>query len=307
MFDLSREVCLFVCIRTKIHVDVKLQVPERKNTLNFNGKLVTLHKPVVMGIINATPDSFYTHSRKQHTDEVLEMADEMKNEGASILDVGGYSSRPGAAEISEQEETDRILPVIEALHHALPDLPLSIDTFRANVARYAVNAGASAVNDISSGDDDKAMIPTVAQLGVPYFMMHKQGSPKTMQQNPTYSNVVLDVMNYFSGKLEQVRTAGISDCIIDPGFGFGKTLEHNYALLRSLSDFGIFGLPVLAGVSRKSMIQKVIHASAEQSLNGSTVLHTIALLNGANVLRVHDVKEAMECINLVEVLNGKME
>jgi dihydropteroate synthase len=287
-------------------VDVKLQVPERKNTLNFNGKLVTLHKPVVMGIINATPDSFYTHSRKQHISEALDMAASMVNDGAAILDVGGYSSRPGATPVTEQEETDRVLPVIEALHSAFPDVPLSIDTFRANVARHAVNAGASAVNDISSGDDDENMIPTVAELEIPYFIMHKQGVPQTMQQNPTYDNVVLDVMSYFSDKLEKLRKAGISDCVIDPGFGFGKTLEHNYTLLRSLSDFGIFGLPVMAGVSRKSMIQKIIHATAEKSLNGSTVLHTIALLNGANILRVHDVKEAMECINLVEALNGKI-
>jgi dihydropteroate synthase len=259
-----------------------------------------------MGIINATPDSFYKNSRTASEQIAVEQAGKMLADGAAILDIGGYSSRPGAQHISEQEENDRVLPLIEAIHRNYADAIISVDTFRANVARAAVNAGASAINDISSGDDDHAMISTVVALRVPYIIMHKQGTPQTMQQNPQYENVVLEVMNYFSAKIQLLRSQGVTDIIIDPGFGFGKTLEHNYALLRALNDFSIFGLPVLAGVSRKSMIQKVLHTNTDESLNGTTVLHTIALLNGASILRVHDVKEAIECIKLVKALHGEI-
>lgn len=281
-----------------------MQTLSKKITLNCKGRLVVWNKPVVMGIINTTPDSFFAASRQQSSDDILQQASSMLKAGASMLDIGGYSSRPGAAEVSEQEETDRVVPAIQQIHQTFPEALISIDTFRASVAKAAIEAGACMVNDISAGDDDANMIKTVAALNVPYILMHKQGKPQTMQQNPFYQHVVLELMDYLRKRIQVCREAGIKDLVIDPGFGFGKTLEHNYQLFSSLSDFQVFGLPILVGVSRKSMIQKLLHVDTANALNGTSVLHTLALTKGAAILRVHDVAEAMECIQIVEAVNG---
>jgi dihydropteroate synthase len=281
-----------------------LQALNTKITLNLKGRLLSLEKPVVMGIINTTPDSFFSGSRQPAPDDALRQADQMLKEGAVFLDIGGYSSRPGAEDIPEAEELKRVIPVITTLSQHFPQAFLSIDTFRASVARQAIEAGAHLVNDISAGEDDPDMLETIAGLQVPYIMMHKKGAPQTMQQNPHYENVKEEVLQYFIQKMEQVRSLNIKDIILDPGFGFGKTLKHNYTLLNTLQDFSIFGVPVLAGVSRKGMIQRVIDVPAEQALNGTTVVNTIALMKGAKILRVHDVKEAVECVKLVNALNG---
>ncbi len=283
-----------------------------KNTL-FNtqtliqskGKLVNLSSPVVMGILNVTPDSFYTKGRQSSATEILAHAGQMVADGAAILDVGGMSTRPGAPAVSVQEETDRVAPVIEALCKAYPYVLVSVDTYRAQVARAAVQAGAHIVNDISFGDMDAAMMTTVAQLGVPYIGMHMQGTPQTMQQSPVYHHVTLDILDYFAQKLAMFRDAGIKDIILDPGFGFGKTVAHNYTLLHEMNQFAILGRPILAGLSRKSMICRPLNIMPDDALNGTTVLNTIALQRGAAILRVHDVKEAMQAIRLTEVLQNR--
>jgi dihydropteroate synthase len=232
----------------------------------------------------------------------VQQAEKMVAEGAAILDVGGYSSRPGASEVSIQEELDRVLPVLEKLKD-FTDAFLSIDTFRSKVAAEAVQAGANMVNDISAGEEDDAMLATVARLGVPYIAMHKQGKPKTMQTNPQYTDVVGDVLEYLQKKITQCKVAGIAEVIIDPGFGFGKTTLHNYALLKNLNELTRLNAPILAGISRKSMINKVLETSPEEALNGTTFLHAYALQGGASILRVHDVKEALECVKLYSMLN----
>lgn len=283
-----------------------LQIPSQKITLNCRGKLVSLEHPVVMGILNVTPDSFYADSRKSVPEEVLEHAGRMLNEGAVFIDIGGYSSRPGASDISEEEELARVIPAIVLIRKHYPDALISIDTFRSSVALAALEAGAHLVNDISAGDDDPRMIETVASYGAPYVAMHKRGNPQTMQQLANYEDVVLEVMNYFTHKVVQLQKAGVKDIILDPGFGFAKLPEHNYRLLNRLGDFKIFGLPVLAGLSRKGMIRHVTGTGLADALNGTTVLNTIALLKGAGILRVHDVKEAVECIKLVKALHGSV-
>ena len=267
-------------------------------TLNCSGRLLVMDKPWVMGIINATPDSFYKESRKQHIDEIMQLAEKMITEGANIIDIGGQSTRPGSERIGVQEETDRTAPAIERIMQHFPDAIISIDTYSADVAQAAVKAGASMVNDISSGDMDDAMIPVVAALRTPYICMHMQGTPDTMQKDPQYENVSLTVLDYLAGKVDQCRKAGMDDIIIDPGFGFGKTIAHNFALLQSLPALQIIKRPVMVGLSRKSTICKTLHITAEEALNGTTVLHTIALMNGANILRVHDVRAAKEAIDL---------
>ena len=267
-------------------------------TLNCSGRLLVMDKPWVMGIINATPDSFYKESRKQHIDEIMQLAEKMITEGANIIDIGGQSTRPGSERIGVQEETDRTAPAIERIMQHFPDAIISIDTYSADVAQAAVKAGASMVNDISSGDMDDAMIPVVAALRTPYICMHMQGTPDTMQKDPQYENVSLTVLDYLAGKVDQCRKAGMDDIIIDPGFGFGKTIAHNFALLQSLPALQIIKRPVMVGLSRKSTIYKTLHITAEEALNGTTVLHTIALMNGANILRVHDVRAAKEAIDL---------
>ncbi|HRO46964.1 dihydropteroate synthase [Agriterribacter sp.] len=270
-------------------------------TLNCNGRLLVMDQPWVMGIINATPDSFYKASRKQHADEILRLAEKMITEGANIVDIGGQSTRPGSERISVQEETDRTAPAIERIMQQFPDAVISIDTYSSDVAKAAVQAGASIINDISSGDMDEAMLPAVAALQAPYICMHMQGTPRTMQTDPQYENVSVTVLDYLAGKVDQCRKAGIHDIIIDPGFGFGKTIAHNFSLLKSLPALQIIQRPLMVGLSRKSTIYKTLHTTAEAALNGTTVLHTIALMNGANILRVHDVKEAKEAIALFMV------
>lgn len=259
-----------------------------------------MDKPLVMGIINITPDSFYAGSRQQATDEMLRKAEQMLKDGASILDIGGQSTRPGSERISAEEELKRIAGPLEALQNKFPEAYISIDTYYAGVAKEAVAAGACIVNDISVGSMDENMMNTVALLQVPYILMHIKGNPATMQQAPQYENVTREVLDFFIQKSAGLHQAGIRDIIIDPGFGFGKTIQHNFELLRHLSVFKMLGLPVLLGISRKSTIYKTLNISADEALNGTTVLHTLGLNNGASILRVHDVKEAIEAIKLFE-------
>jgi dihydropteroate synthase len=276
-----------------------------ETTLQSRGRLLDISTPVVMGILNATPDSFYNQGRDSDTDSILRNAERMLGEGAKILDVGGASTKPGSTIIAVDEELKRVIPVIEALHKRFPEVWMSVDTYHSKVAMEAVNTGASIINDVSSGSIDSNMIATVAQLQVPYIAMHMQGTPATMQQNPQYSNVALDVLNYLRGIIDQCEAAGIKDIIIDPGFGFGKTLEHNYELLRNMHTLRILGKPILAGISRKGMIWKALGTTPEEVLNGTTALHMVALQQGANILRVHDVKEAMETIKLYKWLTNQ--
>jgi len=251
-----------------------------------------------MGILNATPDSFYNKGRESSLNELVQNARRMLEEGATILDIGGASTKPGSDIINVDEELKRVLPVIAAIHLKYPMAWLSVDTYHARVAQEAVKAGASIINDVSSGRFDDEMIQAVASLNVPYIAMHMQGTPKTMQEDPRYEDVVYEVRDELRNVCDQCRAAGIKDVIIDPGFGFGKTVEHNFSLLRDLHTFRILGKPILAGISRKSMICKVLRVNPEHALNGTTALHMVALQQGANILRVHDVKEAMEVIQL---------
>lgn len=272
----------------------------RKVTLNLKGELLDLTRPCVMGILNLTPDSFYAGSRTGTVEMALQRAETCLNEGAAFIDIGAYSSRPGAAEVSTDEELRRILPAIEAISLRFPEAKLSVDTFRARVAQESIQAGAHVVNDISGGTLDEQMFETVAALGVPYILMHMKGNPQTMQADPVYANVALEVVTYFEEKISRLKSLGVKDIILDPGFGFAKTIDHNYELLHKLNHLDVFGLPVLAGFSRKSMIYKFLGSSPAAALNGTTVLHTIALQKGVQLLRVHDVREAVECIALVE-------
>ena len=269
-------------------------------TLNCKGRLLVADKPLVMGIINATPDSFYAGSRQNTVDGILQQAEAMLQQGADILDIGGQSSRPGSMPIGEDEELNRVVDGIVAIHDRFPDAFISIDTYYSRVAKEAVAAGACIVNDISAGSMDENMFATVASLRVPYVLMHMLGTPQTMQQSPHYENVTKDVLDFFIAKIDLLKKEGISDIIIDPGFGFGKTIAHNFELLRQLSVFKLIDHPLLLGISRKSTIYKTLGITAEEALNGTTVLNTIGLMNGANILRVHDVKEAREAIQLVE-------
>jgi dihydropteroate synthase len=273
----------------------------KKTTLNAGGRLIDLSSPKVMGIINITPDSFYADSRKQGIDETLLQAEKMLNEGATFLDLGAYSSRPGAEDISLQDETDRLLPVVEAIVSRFPAAVLSIDTFRSQVAEAAIKAGAHIINDISGGQLDPEMFATVARLQVPYILMHMKGTPQNMNQQAHYEDVFAEVYDYFVDKYYQLKHLGAHDIIIDPGFGFAKKQEHSYVLMNRLQDFNVLQLPVLVGVSRKTMIYKTLGITAEEALNGTTVLNTIALTKGASILRVHDVKEAVEAVRIWEM------
>lgn len=274
-------------------------------TINIKGQLLSLVEPQVMGILNVTPDSFYAGSRKQTEAAIIDRIETILREGASIIDVGGYSSRPDAAEVSETEEMQRLEMALQPLLQHYPDVVVSVDTFRSSVARQCVEKyGVSMINDISGGELDERMFDTVAQLRVPYIMMHMRGTPQTMQQQTDYEDVTADLLKYFSQKLERLFRLGVNDVILDPGFGFSKTLTQNYELMRHLGDFRIFGLPLLVGVSRKSMIYKLLETTPEESLNGTTVLHTYALLQGADILRVHDVRAAKEAIRIVQQLKG---
>ncbi len=269
-------------------------------TLNCKGRLLVAEKPLVMGIINATPDSFYAGSRQQGVDAILRQAEMMLNDGATILDIGGQSSRPGSERISADEELDRVIGPVDAIHKNLPEAFISIDTYHAGVAKEAVQAGASIVNDISAGNMDHEMIATVVALGVPYVLMHMQGTPKTMHRSPQYENVTRELLDFFKLKKEELHLAGITDIIIDPGFGFGKTATHNFELLRNLSVFSLLGAPLLLGISRKSFIYKTLGITPEEALNGTIAMNTIGLMNGASILRVHDVKAAADTIQLWE-------
>lgn len=269
-------------------------------TLNCKGKLLATDTPLVMGIINVTPDSFYAGSRQQEIDAIIAKAGKMISEGAEIIDIGGQSTRPGSQRITARQEMERVLPAISAILEKFPSAILSVDTYHAAVAQRAVNAGAAIVNDISAGNMDPDMIPVVAGLRVPYVCMHMTGTPEAMQANPTYENITLGIMDFFIEKIDQCRHAGIIDVIIDPGFGFGKSIAQNFILLKEMHTFTVLEKPVMAGLSRKSTIWKTLGISPEEALNGSTVMHTLALQNGANILRVHDVKEAKEAITLYQ-------
>lgn len=271
--------------------------------INVNGRLMDLSSPQVMGILNVTPDSFYAGSRKQTEAEIAARAQQILTEGGSIIDIGAYSSRPNAEHISAEEEMKRLRNGLQIICREHPEAVISVDTFRADVARMCVEEyGVAIVNDIAAGEMDSEMFSTIARLGVPYIIMHMQGTPQDMQQHPHYEDVLREVLFYFSEKVQHLRDIGVKDIILDPGFGFGKNLAHNYELLNRMEEFAIFKLPVLIGVSRKSMIYKLLDTTPEEALNGTTVLHTIALMKGANILRVHDVKEAVETVRLVNAM-----
>lgn len=271
-------------------------------TINCKGQLIDLSSPKVMGILNITPDSFYDGNYYNTEKEILKHVEKMLTEGATFIDLGAYSSRPKAEHISEDEELKRIIPIIELILKQFPESLLSIDTFRSNVAKQCIDAGACMINDISAGQLDSNMMKTVANLNVPYIMMHMKGTPQNMQKQTDYDDLVKDILFYFSKRIAEARKLGIIDLIIDPGFGFAKNLEQNYELLNNLDLFKMVELPILVGLSRKSMIYKPLGSTAQKSLNGTTVANTIALQKGANILRVHDVKEAMECITLMSFL-----
>ncbi|WP_408047652.1 dihydropteroate synthase [Tenacibaculum crassostreae] len=271
-------------------------------TINCKGTLLDLSTPKVMGILNITPDSFYDGGKYKNEQDILAQTEKMLSEGATFIDVGAYSSRPGAKHISEEEELQRMLPVIELLMKNFSEILISVDSFRSKVAEESINAGAAIINDISGGKMDDNMFTTVAKLQVPYIMMHMQGTPQNMQVNPHYENVVTEVISFFAEQLFKLRQLKINDIIIDVGFGFGKKLNQNYELLKNLSLFKNLDVPVLTGVSRKSMLYKLLEISPEEALNATTVANTVALLNGTNILRVHDVKEAVEAVTIVSQL-----
>jgi dihydropteroate synthase len=275
---------------------------DKQRTLNCAGRLVSLDRPKVMGILNITPDSFFAGSRMEGIDAALKKAEAMLAAGADFLDVGGMSTRPGAEEVGEEEELNRVLPVVSAICERFPSALVSVDTVRATVARQAVEAGACMINDISAGRLDPDLYETVAALRAPYVLMHMQGTPRNMQKDPQYKNVVTEVLDFLIAELGKLRALGVHDVIVDPGFGFGKTLAHNYELLSNLRAFEILETPVLAGVSRKSMITRLLDVSPDEALNGTTALHMAALLNGAAILRAHDVREAVETVRIYEAL-----
>lgn len=272
-------------------------------TINCKGKLIDFSTPRVMGILNITPDSFFDGGKYKNESDILQQTEKMLTEGATFIDVGAYSSRPGAAHISEEEELQRIVPVIELLVHNFPEVIISVDTFRSKVATQTINAGAAIVNDISGGNMDSEMFTTIANLQVPYIIMHMLGTPQNMQQNPHYKDVTHEVISFFAKQINKLHQLKVNDIIIDVGFGFGKTIDHNYELLKNLALFKNLNAPILAGVSRKSMLYKPLEISPQTALNATTSANTIALLNGANILRVHDVKEAIEAIKVVQQLS----
>ena len=271
---------------------------QQKKTLNAAGRLLDLSTPLVMGIVNLTPDSFYAGSRNQPLHQALDKTGQMLEEGASIIDIGAYSSRPRAENIPEKEEVERLLPVLKAIAKEFPEAVISIDTFRSGVAKAAISEGAHIINDISAGELDSEMFQTIAKLNVPYILMHMKGTPQNMQEKAEYEDVFEEVSRYFVNKVSTLQELGVKDLVIDPGFGFAKKPKHSFELLSKLEQFQFLGLPILAGVSRKSMIYKTLGITAEEALNGTAVLNTVALMKGASILRVHDVKEAVEAVKL---------
>ena len=290
----TQDFCLLLSYRMKKTMKTPLYI-------NVNGRLMDLSEPQVMGILNVTPDSFYAGSRSETEKDIVQRLHQIIDEGASIIDIGGYSSRANAEHISAEEEMNRLRNGLEIIRKHQPDAVVSVDTFRADVAKMCVEEyGVAIINDISAGQMDEQMFPTIAKLGVPYIIMHMKGTPQDMQVSPKYDHFLKEIFYYFSEKVQKLRDLGVKDIIIDPGFGFGKTIEHNYELMNHLEEFSLFELPLLVGVSRKSMIYKLLETTPEEALNGTTALHTIALLKGANILRVHDVKEAVESIKIVQ-------
>jgi dihydropteroate synthase len=274
-------------------------------TINCKGQLIDLASPKVMGILNVTPNSFYDGGKFADEKALLNQVEKMLNEGATFIDIGGYSSKPNADFVSEEEELQRVIPIITTVTQKFPETLISIDTFRSKVAKESIENGAAIINDISAGNLDENMMKTVAELQVPYIMMHMKGTPQTMQSLAQYENIVKEMIFYFSEKVAQARSFGINDLILDPGFGFAKTLEQNFEVLNKLELFQMLELPILAGISRKSMIYKTLETDAQNSLNGTTSLNTISLMKGAKILRVHDVKEADECVKLYNLLKSK--
>jgi len=273
---------------------------DKTRYINANGKLFDLSTPRVMGILNITPDSFYKGSRYNSDSAILNKASEMLEEGAEIIDIGGYSSRPGAALVTEEEESNRVLKAISLVSNEFPGAIISIDTFRSGIACRAVEeCGAHIINDISGGEADMEMFGVVAKLNVPYVIMHMQGNPSTMQDNPVYDDVVADILRWFGDRIYKLRILGVKDILIDPGFGFGKTADHNFEILRRLNEFSVAGLPIMVGISRKSMIWRTLEISPDEALNGTTALNAVAVANGADILRVHDVREAVEVVKLI--------
>lgn len=267
-------------------------------TINVRGRLVSLDEPLVMGILNVTPDSFFVTSRCRSEEEIRQRVCSMRREGASMVDIGAYSSRPGAEDVSAKEELRRLLPAIGIVREEWPEAIISVDTFRAEVARVAVEAGADIINDISGGELDADMFPAVAEMHVPYILMHMQGTPQNMQEAPHYDNLMCEVFRSLGERVEQLHEMGVADVIVDPGFGFGKTMAQNYEMMARLGEFRLLDCPILVGVSRKSMVYRLLDATPEESLNGTTALNTIALMNGASILRVHDVREAVEAVKI---------
>ena len=286
-------------------MDAQNRFFQPKTTLNVKGQLLDLSSPLVMGILNITPDSFFDGGKFLEEDHFLQQTEKMLEEGATIIDIGAASSRPGAAEVSEEEELQRLIPVVKSIHQHFPDTILSVDTYRSCVAEESVSVGATIINDISGGTFDPDMFATVARLQTPYVLMHMQGSPQTMQKDPVYENVTLEVFDFFQTQVSKLKKLGVTDIVLDPGFGFGKTIDHNYQLLRELKHFNLLELPILAGVSRKSMINKVLGTKAAEALNGTSVVNTLALMEGASILRVHDVKEACEAIKIVNYYKNR--
>ncbi|MBS5908095.1 MAG: dihydropteroate synthase [Dysgonomonas mossii] len=274
-------------------------------TINIKGELLELSQPIVMGILNITPDSFFAESRKQGEQEVVARVAEILTQGGKIVDIGAQSTRPSSTLLSSKEEIERLKPALNIINKEFPDAILSVDTFYSDVARFCVEEhGVDIINDISGGEMDKNMFDTVASLNVPYILMHMRGTPQTMSQLTDYDNLIQDIFYYFSKKIAELHLKGVNDIIIDPGFGFSKTIDQNYELMASLKGFSIFELPLLVGISRKKMIYNLIDSTAEESLNGTSILNTFALQNGANILRVHDVKEAVEAVKITEKLKG---
>jgi len=281
----------------------KNTVFQQKSTLNVRDKLLDLSKPKIMGVLNLTPDSFYDGGRNNNINNALQKTEQLLSEGAELIDIGAYSSRPGAEHISEKTESDRLIPVLQAIVKEFPDAILSIDTFRSGIARTAVNEGAGIINDISAGSLDPEMFQTIAALGVPYIMMHMKGTPQTMASQNVYDDITTEVLQYFASRIHTLNSMGVNDLIIDPGFGFAKNLEQNYELLANLEYLKSVGHPILVALSRKSMIYKLLDTNAEHALNGTTAANTIALIKGANILRVHDVKAAIEAVKIVNQIN----